>query len=562
MRSLLAKVLALFLVFSLSVSLAACQSSQSDTSPETSSEPIVSGEPANFSPMEKYDPEITIHMGGIQSAASKFEEGQSFEDNVQTRLVKDELGINIVYDWVAMDTQAPEKINIVIASGDIPDVMMVDLPALSKLYDSDLINDNLGQIFEQYASEAFKDFYTVAGGAEELDSCSFDGKLAGLPAPYDVVDENASFAWVRSDWLTKLDLPVPTNWDELMNVMDAFVNDDPDGNGEDDTYGIALMNDSFGASIWMNLKGFFNAYHSYPRAWVEDSSGNLVYGSFQPETKLALEKLSELYNKGYIDKEFSVKDIWKENELAVSGKVGIMYGVYSSIVPLQKVVDADPSADWIPLPVFSADDKQALAGVSVNVTRVTVFRKDFEYPEALIKMTNLFLDKGFGPDATTDDFLTYVQNSSNGIIAWTYGMPWCMLPPGKNLDIYRKLRDNRLDELNAEGQSMLDTIESYNSGNNSAWWIAKAYEIGTGPFQLIDDIVNNGTYLVDGFYGVPTDTMNEKLPLIQQLELEMMTSIVMGNEPLSEFDNYVERANEIGLEEITQDVNDWYSSRK
>jgi len=45
---------------------------------------------------------------------------------------------------------------------------------------------------------------------------------------------------VRRDWLEKLDLAAPTTWAEAYEVWQAFTHDDPDGNGQDDTYGFVI----------------------------------------------------------------------------------------------------------------------------------------------------------------------------------------------------------------------------------------------------------------------------------------------------------------------------------
>ena len=42
---------------------------------------------------------------------------------------------------------------------------------------------------------------------------------------------------IRTDWLSNLDLGMPTTPEELLDVARAFTFDDPDGNGENDTYG-------------------------------------------------------------------------------------------------------------------------------------------------------------------------------------------------------------------------------------------------------------------------------------------------------------------------------------
>lgn len=53
--------------------------------------------------------------------------------------------------------------------------------------------------------------------------------------------------------------------DELLTVIDKFTNEDPDGDGENNTYGIGVAGSPnvFGGG-YGGLKGFFNAYGAYP----------------------------------------------------------------------------------------------------------------------------------------------------------------------------------------------------------------------------------------------------------------------------------------------------------
>jgi multiple sugar transport system substrate-binding protein len=48
----------------------------------------------------------------------------------------------------------------------------------------------------------------------------------------------ANVLLVRSDWLKKLNLPTPTTWAQVAQDAVAFTQDDPDGDGKADTYGI------------------------------------------------------------------------------------------------------------------------------------------------------------------------------------------------------------------------------------------------------------------------------------------------------------------------------------
>ena len=134
--------------------------------------------------------------------------------------------------------------------------------------------------------------------------------------------------WIRQDWLDNLGLEAPRTWDEMVAVAEAFVNEDPDGNGENDTIGILgpansdYVNGNGGNRY--GLDPLFSAFQSYPKYWLKDDSGNVVYGSITEETRTALEKVAGLYADGLIDTEILVRN--DSSEPLLAGKVGIFFG--------------------------------------------------------------------------------------------------------------------------------------------------------------------------------------------------------------------------------------------
>ena len=94
----------------------------------------------------------------------------------------------------------------------------------------------------------------------------------------------------RQDWLDNLGLEVPRTWDEMAAVAEAFVTQDPDGNGEDDTIGIlGPGNSNHINDIGDNQFGLdplFCSFQSYPQYWLQDEDGTVKYGSIQPETSV------------------------------------------------------------------------------------------------------------------------------------------------------------------------------------------------------------------------------------------------------------------------------------
>ena len=184
-------------------------------------------------PFSKYAETVTVHLGGSLNPNAKVPNGMSIEDNTYTRFLKDDLNIEVVYDWVASSSDAGEKMNLCIGSGTIPELMNVNAAQYRALLKYDMIQP-LDQYFDDYASDTLKGY--VESGGEELKKCISNdkGEMMAIPAT-NITAGGINEMWIRQDWLDNLGLEVPRTWDELVTVAEAFVTQDPDGNGEADT---------------------------------------------------------------------------------------------------------------------------------------------------------------------------------------------------------------------------------------------------------------------------------------------------------------------------------------
>jgi putative aldouronate transport system substrate-binding protein len=63
-------------------------------------------------PFSKYAETVKVHLGGSMNPNAKIPDGMSYEDNSYTRLLKDDLNIEVVYDWIASSSDFEEKMNL------------------------------------------------------------------------------------------------------------------------------------------------------------------------------------------------------------------------------------------------------------------------------------------------------------------------------------------------------------------------------------------------------------------------------------------------------------------
>ncbi len=501
----------------------------------------------------------------------KFLGNDSFNDNVWTRYYRDSLGITLDYKVAAAGDDYDQKMSMAIASNSLPDIMDLspsqfqDLAAAGKLAD-------LSQVYEDNASDLLKQTIEVDGGVQ-LASGKIDGKLYGIPQ-LAAADGTGDLLWIRTDWLKALNLEAPTTMDELLDVAKAFRFNDPDGDGAEDTWGIGFQKDivtESGASPG-SFDGFFAAYGAYPRAWIKDDSGKISYSGIMPGAKQALAQLSQMYKDGLIDPEFGVKDATKLGEDIASGKVGMFYG--NEGIPwgaTKSCVENDPNADWQCYPIVSATDKPAKPATYVRISRYFAVNANCKHPEALIKIANAFQDKINSLDSTEETLNTFGVDPKTGVnfaAVAAFGMDPAIQ---KCNTYYAEIKatldgETTVDKIHPEAARYYKAIKQFidngmNGHDDPVGWNYYKFIGPEGSWNtIINDYKANDKLVSSVFFGAPTPTMKSNLSSLDKLEAETYVNTIMGTSDPSAFDGFVDQWKQLGGDQITTEVNNWYNT--
>ncbi|MCI9218462.1 MAG: extracellular solute-binding protein [Lachnospiraceae bacterium] len=485
-------------------------------------------------------------------------------NSVYYQRMTEETNISIDWQWFAAQTadDSEQKKSVAIASGEIPDFMIVNSSQLSLLAKTDLINRNIGRIFEKYASEELMS-WTTGEGQAALESASYGGEVIAIPLVDSSVD-TLPMLWIRRDWIEKLNLEMPKTMDDLYNVMVAFRDQDPDGNGQADTIGMVLHNNFLSAGFG-DAVGVFNGFGAYPGIWVKDGEDKLRYGSIMEENKAALEYLAKMYQEGLVDQDFSSNDEVKASEAAASGRAGIQYGLmWNANWPLNTTVQNDPEADWVTLPLPSATGTDALPQTSPRITGYVVVNKNCEHPEAVVRLLNFWVDKYA---YSGDEYNDYLVTDSNGTL--NFPLHWVMLKtwfPLKNLTIHQHiveaLEKNDASSLNAEEMVSYNDIQKYLSGDiATSYGGMKTFGNDMSAFDTIQHYYEDNVFIMNEFTTGPTPTMGQKMSTVTDKVSEYYTKVIMGIESVDNFDKFVEEVNALGLDKITEELNEWYAGK-
>ena len=535
--------------------LSACAGPAASPTPDNSGAAAPAADPyagLNLNVPNPYNPPIEMSSVTTVNATVKFLEGNDIYDNIWTRTFRDVLGINLSYKWVVDGSMYGQKLGLSINSGDIPDMFVVSPAQLLSYQEAGLLAD-LSSVYEAEASANTRDILNQDPVA--LKSATIDGKLWGIPLT-DASVTSASLLWIRQDWMDKLGIAAPTSMADVLEISRRFTEDDPDGNGVDDTIGLAVDKSLWGSIA--GLQGFFNGYHAYPGIWFEQDGG-LVYGSVQPEMRAALLALQEMYAKGQIDPEFGVKDINQVSETLAQSKCGMEFGVWwNPYHPLNLSQANNPDAYWTAYAIPSIDDTPAKSQYSSAIWSFLVIRQGYEHPEALIRMVNFWTDNIV---RSQDDNIRRIflgDINTPDVVLYKY-TPVVLWEPNAIIEGSRKLREALANHdptgLDLDTQWRYRIIQAYFEQGVKEAWVEVATNGPNGAVPLLEGVLADRGKL-NRFYGTPTPTMAEKLPTLQTMEAEMITKVIMGDS-IDMFDRFVQDWYKLGGTKIVNEVNLW-----
>lgn len=213
--------------------------------------------------------------------------------------------------WVP-STSYEDKVNVTLNSGDLPEILIFDSKSPSFIKSA-----KAGAFWD--LSDYLKDYPNLAKADENiLKNSSLNGKIYGVFRHRDVMRASVT---LRKDWLEKLNLEEPQSVEDLYNVAKAFTEQDPDGNGKDDTYGL-LMNKNFSLNSG-SMYDILATWMGAPNGWGEDQDGNL-YPAFMDDKYLeSLKWIKKIADEGYINKDFATTSDTQQ-DLFEAGKGGIV----------------------------------------------------------------------------------------------------------------------------------------------------------------------------------------------------------------------------------------------
>jgi len=425
--------------------------------------------------------------------------------------------------WASTATYR-EKMATVIAGGELPDLTFLDLGAAP----------DLNRTIQQGAWADLTPYLSGAGLAEFPNlakipafmwkNVAIGGKIYGVPRPRFLA---GSALTIRQDWMDKVGFSQPKNGDEFFQMLAAFRNRDPDGNGQQDSYG--LVADSRGVFAHTAFAYMFRV----PNNWRLESNGNLTNAVETEEFRAAIAYQRRVFEAGLFHPDsVTFTDRQMKDAFIASKAGGFMDSVTGLPTPTGRRVktkEVTPSANPVGIIPPGHDGGR---GVSHNASGYFGFAaiparvaRDRERTKELLRILDWYVSP-FGSEE------------------WrfkSYGLE----------GVHHTLAADGNPQLTETGVREIQDLPNLTNAPQVFYYIS-----GDADYlqRLVADVLAVG--IDNPVQTVYSPTAITKAAELDQLRIDRLTAIISGREPLSALDTYVRDWRSRGGDQMRKEYQD------
>lgn len=485
-----------------------------------------------------------------------------YDDNYFTNMIEEKIGAEIEFYLLPSDpAELRTKVSLLIQGGqDIPDVFIVN-NALTQETILDYGSKGAFIPLNDYVSDAkaMPNFNAIPGEdkTKMLDAMvAADGNMYGM-VKYEPETWNLTpyRFYINEAWLKAVGMETPTTTDEYYEVLKAFRDQDPNGNGIKDEIGVyGYASGGYGQNVTMALMNAFVFYNGGSQNGGLSLEGNTVIAPFATEGwKSGIEYLNKLYSEQLLaasiftddDTQFKATlnsetnivgsvtagstSVWTDvnknanfQEMAImkplQGPTGLAYTPYSDYVPTPNLF-VSSSCEDVELAIKLAD---IFYDSTVSTTsRFGEEGVDWVTDEAVLKnYTNSYIEAGIYEKAG----LVYLTP----IWTETTNVTWHNINP----------RYASLEFMNTVANGLVP----FDSSLKSVMLNAFCYEhyFPAHPENLLPVL----KYTLE-----EAEVNSEIITNVTEYVNQSLAEFITGSRPISDWDNYIKELNNMGLQD-------------
>ena len=341
--------------------------------------------------------EITISIGVIGSALT-----EDYENNTFTKRIEEDTGLNIeVIPYSSDKTEAVTQLNLDLSAGNkVPDLLFnftMDNAVINQMGEDGYFVDLL-PLMEEYCPNFWESLETIP------ESIRYDivnrgkdpknGALYAFPTLEEGTYESLGYlGQINKAWLDKLGLEMPTTVEELYDVLVAFRDEDPNGNGIADE--IPLVMQKGGGWKGDIFQWIINAFvYTLDDIKFNVTDGQLWVPYTTDEYRQAMIYMNKLYNEGLLSDLCFTANGDAEIKALVCNDEAVIVGIAGGHPSLENISNHPNTLEYVALPVLADATGSGRGGMYPKCPAKYGYgyymTTSCEYPEIAAQLMNYF----------------------------------------------------------------------------------------------------------------------------------------------------------------------------
>ena len=319
---------------------------------------------------------------------------EDFYTNKFTLWMEEQTGFHV--NWETIPRQGwEEKFALVLAGGDYPDVFYgVYLSA-----DKEVQYGSVEKILVPL-NDYLKDCPNITAGFDSDPSywgavTNYDGSIYAIPYISDCAHCNASWKmWINQYFLDQLGLDTPKTTDDFYEVLKAFRDNDPNGNGKNDEIPMAAALDNWqGQMDTFLLNAFIPTRFGYrnPMSGIMLDGEKMVASFMQDDFKEGVRYVAKLYQEGLIMADSMSMNLDQLIPLVENESDALVGAVPGGGPILFCTIGGERYRQWQAIaPLIGPNGMQAAAtNITMPGSGIFAITKNCKYPELAIKFADV-----------------------------------------------------------------------------------------------------------------------------------------------------------------------------
>jgi putative aldouronate transport system substrate-binding protein len=230
-----------------------------------------------------------------------------------------------------------DALGVMLLSGDIPDLIY--------------FQGGDAKMAEQGILEDWRPWIEQAPNLQAALYPHNEARLENYPYLLYVFPPRASLPVIRTDWLERAGTGVPETVDDYLELFRAIRDGDFDGNGQDDTWAVALAG-ATGVGGTDELDTIFDRAFGITGTWMQDANGEWISARVSEQERAKLAFYRQLYEEGLLDPEYVTTQWDVKEDKFYTGRAGVVLGTAGEVIDIYggKLRQVEPEAELTVLP--------------------------------------------------------------------------------------------------------------------------------------------------------------------------------------------------------------------